>query len=345
MLYSVNIASTAIKEISQVSVARQRGVRLARQLGFDEETLGKVALVVSEAASNVLAHGDGNGEILMSASEHRGDGSLHIMVTDQGPGIIKLGQALAGGLSTNSGLGEGLGAIRRLSDQFEIYAPPGGGTTIYCSLRRTPKAQAEARRSEQVEVGAVMRPKRGERQCGDTWAYRPFGPDSGIAMVVDGVGHGSAASEAAERALKTLADFRKPDVVALMREIHDRLSGTRGAAAVAVHVDPTASTLSACGIGNVAATLNIAGDRRGIVSLNGTLGHGEVGLTEFNYPWPEGALLVLNSDGVSSRWDLRDYPGLRLRHPALIAAILYRDHAYDRDDATVFVLRRPRQTH
>lgn len=340
MLYPVNIASTPVKEMSQIAVARQRSVRLARQLGFDEATRGKVALVVSEAATNILVHAQ-RGEILMTASEHRGCRCIHILATDRGPGIIKLGQALAGGRSTRRGLGEGLGAMQRLSNRFEIYAPPGGGTTIFCCLCADSEEFIQAWKG--LEINAAMRPKRGEKVCGDTWAYRPLSGDSGLLLVVDGIGHGYAAQEAAHRARDTLAGFRKPDPTALMNALHDNLSGTRGAAALAVFVDPSTSSLRACGVGNISASVDLAGESRGLVSHNGTLGSGRIRLQEFSYPWLEGALLLLHSDGLSPRWDLKDYPGLRLRHPALVSAVLYRDHAKDRDDATVVVLRRARQ--
>lgn len=79
-----------------------------------------------------------------------------------------------------------------------------------------------------------------------------------------------------------------------------------------------------------------------MVSLDGTLGHGSARFQEFRYAWPEGSLIIVHSDGLSSRWDLRDYAGLRLRHPSLVAGTLFRDHAYHHDDATVVVFRRPR---
>jgi hypothetical protein len=46
----------------------------------------------------------------------------------------------------------------------------------------------------------------------------------------------------------------------------------------------------------------------------------------------------MHSDGISARWDLKSRPGLLQRHPAIIAAMLYRDHARARDDSTVVVV-------
>jgi hypothetical protein len=93
------------------------------------------------------------------------------------------------------------------------------------------------------------------------------------------------------------------------------------------------------GVGNIAAW--VRGDNRsqGMVSQHGTLGHQTHRLQEFRYPWPQQALMVLHSDGLSARWDLASYPGLAGRHPMVIAAVLYRDHARRTDDASIVVLR------
>jgi hypothetical protein len=73
--------------------------------------------------------------------------------------------------------------------------------------------------------------------------------------------------------------------------------------------------------------------------MHGTVGHDLRKIQQFQYPWPAGALLVMNSDGLVSSWSLGRYPGLASRAPSLIAAILYRDFHRGRDDATVVVLR------
>ncbi len=60
-------------------------------------------------------------------------------------------------------------------------------------------------------------------------------------------------------------------------------------------------------------------------------------LQQFEYARAAGSMVVMHSDGVSARWDLARREGLLHRHPATVAAVLYRDHARGRDDATVLV--------
>ena len=54
------------------------------------------------------------------------------------------------------------------------------------------------------------------------------------------------------------------------------------------------------GVGNISGVIIDAGSRRiaSMVSQNGTVGHAVRKIQEFEYPWPEGASLVLHSDGL-----------------------------------------------
>jgi hypothetical protein len=76
-----------------------------------------------------------------------------------------------------------------------------------------------------------------------------------------------------------------------------------------------------------------------MVSHNGTAGHEATRFQEFAYPFPEGALLVMHSDGLATSWNMRSYPGMQSRHPAVIAGTLYRDASRNRDDVCVIVAR------
>jgi hypothetical protein len=95
-------------------------------------------------------------------------------------------------------------------------------------------------------------------------------------------------------------------------------------------------------VGNVACAVVAGAATRHLVSHSGIVGHSMRKVQEFAAPWPSGALLVMHSDGVASHWDLGAYPGLSARHPAVIAAVLYRDFWRRRDDVTVVAARQHR---
>jgi hypothetical protein len=98
------------------------------------------------------------------------------------------------------------------------------------------------------------------------------------------------------------------------------------------------------GFGNIAGTL-VGGDRhKGLPSQNGTVGKELRKVSSTSAEWPDRGLLVMHSDGVNARWTLTSYPGLIVRHPAVIANVLCRDFLRGRDDATVVVIGMSRET-
>src|SRR5262245_14521887 len=188
-----------LDEPTKVGEARRRATALAAALEFDATRQGKVALVVSEAASNVLRHA-GGGELLIHGRGDRDAGSwLEILALDRGPGMGDVGRCLADGYSTVGSLGHGLGALARLSESLEIYSCPGGGTALWARLDAKPKSRAAP--GIGPEVAAVSLPAPAEQVCGDAWAVSHRG-DQSLLMLVDGLGHGPPAAEAAQAAVR-----------------------------------------------------------------------------------------------------------------------------------------------
>lgn len=93
-----------------VAVAEVRGkaAALARRCGASEQGAHDVALAVSEAASNVVIH-SGSSEIVLIVETH--DGDLHVIVADDGPGLVPR--------RDSTGLGLGLPIIATVSSSFE----------------------------------------------------------------------------------------------------------------------------------------------------------------------------------------------------------------------------------
>jgi hypothetical protein len=90
-----------------------------------------------------------------------------------------------------------------------------------------------------------------------------------------------------------------------------------------------------CGVGNtVSAILGSAGSKS-LPSMNGTAGLTLGKPQEFTQPWESGAMMVMHTDGVTSRWRLDAYPGILRHDPAIVAAVIKRDHTRPRDDSTV----------
>ncbi len=121
--------------------------------------------------------------------------------------------------------------------------------------------------------------------------------------------------------------------------MHAALRSTRGASLAVADLHYQRAELRYVGIGNISAVIAEGTNTRSLVSTNGTVGHEMHAVREFVYPWSERCALLMHSDGLQTRWHLGDYPGLAVRHPSIIAAVLFRDFHRGRDDATVLVTR------
>jgi len=331
----IEAVAVPVVDTSQPGEARRAATAMAKQLGFDEATLGRVAVVATEAATNIVKHGKG-GEVLLRPLQDDGECGIELLALDKGPGIVNLAESRLDGVSRSGTAGTGLGAIARMADVHDIYSPSGHGTVLLARIWQTRRSMP---RRSPLAVGGVSVPRTGETVCGDSWAMTPDASGACL-LVADGLGHGPGAADASREAVRIFHKRAAEGPVAVLRFAHDALRSTRGAAVAVADIDCESEVITFAGVGNVAGTILADSGRRNMVSHNGTLGHAARTFAEFTYPWTSAALIVLNSDGLVSHWSLDAYPGIASRDASLIAAVLYRDFTRGRDDATVVVAKR-----
>src|SRR5437588_7309145 len=126
--------SQEIKDESQVGAARRGVRRYAARLGFVEDELSDVDIVVQEIGTNAARYSDGGGCLHWSATLGDEPG-LELFYSDKGPGIYDLERATRDGVSSGGGLGTGFGAMRRLLDEFDAHS------TVRGTARRLPAAR------------------------------------------------------------------------------------------------------------------------------------------------------------------------------------------------------------
>lgn len=318
-----------ISEPSEIGAARRAAVELSESRGFDATQTGKVGLCVTEAATNIVKHA-GHGCIVVRALERGGIAGLEVLAIDRGPGMANLNASLRDGASTAGSPGTGLGAMSRLADTFDIYAPAGGGTLVRLEIWAKAVSPAE------LEFGVICLPKSGETVSGDSWTYVPVNGRHSF-LIADGLGHGPDAARASKTATRVLEDKPDQQPSETIQACHRALTPTRGAAVAVARISSVQGSFA--GVGNIACRVESGETRRQLVSHNGTLGHMMRRVQQFDFPLPVGALLIFHSDGLATHWNLADYPGLAGRHPSVIAGVLYRDHERGRDDVTVLVVR------
>jgi anti-sigma regulatory factor (Ser/Thr protein kinase) len=319
-----------VRHSSDVAEARRLASRFAGELDFDDVGTTNVSLVATELATNLIKHAK-HGRILARLLNRGDDVGVELLALDQGPGIADLAQCLRDGYSTAGSSGTGLGAVKRLTQQFDIHSIPGKGTAVLARFwAKKPKPADRGK----MEFGAICLPVHGEKVSGDGWGVESVRGKC-TCTVADGLGHGPDAAIAAHAALAMAKEYRESSPAELVERAHGALRSTRGAALAVAQIDPAGKLVRFCGVGNITATILSNGEVRHLVSHNGIVGQEARKISEFTYPWRADSLLIMHSDGLTARWDLRAYPALIRRHPGLVAGVLSRDFSRGRDDATV----------
>ncbi len=320
-----------VEEAGSASGVRRNAERLATELGMPERRIADLAIVVAEAAGNLVKHAD-QGSLLIRAVRVDGQAGVEIVAVDSGPGMADVRRSVGDGHSTAGTLGIGLGAIVRQASWSDLHSVPGKGTVLAVQVW---PAEAPA----PAWAAGLTRPLTGETVSGDAVAVREVDGRRQV-MVCDGLGHGRLAAAAAHEAVRAFGAAPAGPPATVVEALHRTMSHTRGAAVAVAELDSGAGLIRYAGLGNISGTVfSPDGDRRGMVSLPGIAGHQRRQIREYDYPLTTGSVVVMHSDGVVDRWNPIGYPGLMTHSPQVIAATVLRDAGTRRDDAGVLVAR------
>ena len=111
--------------------------RAGLRAGLAPHQCRRLILAFGEIGANAVRHAGGGWLVILviRSVDRRG---VRVLVRDEGPGLGDFDHAVGRGVSTVRGLGLGLGAARRLVDEFEITSAPGSGTTICLGMWAAP---------------------------------------------------------------------------------------------------------------------------------------------------------------------------------------------------------------
>ena len=326
-----------VREASQVAEVRRVAAELARAEKLSDDESGRLALIATEAATNLVKYGKA-GTVTLTRYTLGAQHGVQLIAVDGGPGFADFAGAARDGHSTSGSLGIGLGVIMRSATFFDVYSVRDQGTALLARVAHNAPRKGFA--ASDFESAARTCPKKGQVECGDAWSVRDFGKRQ-LICVADGLGHGPLAALASGRAISVLEQASQDDTpVQIVTRMHEQLRDTRGAVVAVLALDSVAGTADFCGVGNIAAAIYQAGESRHLLSVEGIVGYRMREARLQQVAWDSNAVAILYSDGVSGRWGLARYPGLLKRDPALVASVLFRDHAKDTDDATIVVARR-----
>ncbi len=312
--------------------------------GFSDMDTAEISIVVNELCCNLVRHAAVGGKIQYSQIIEQGKSGIEIKAIDKGPGIENTEEMLKDGVSSKGTMGGGLGAIRRLSDYFDIYSNTNKlennqtepGTTV--TVRKWKKKPEDTHRTScsDIRVSVLSRPYQSDSVSGDSYYVRSnYNKD--IIAVIDGLGHGSEAFEAAQRAVKTIDENTHLSVDEILRVMNLSLKCTRGAVVVLIIINKFDKEFEMLSIGNINSRLISANKTEILRTSSGFVGGYNGSFKSQKYAYKRGDILTLCTDGVSSNWDAEEYIMGGTDNPTVLCNSIFYDHAKENDDATMLV--------
>ena len=191
-----------------------------------------------------------------------------------------------------------------------------------------------------VEYGLAKHAHVGEGESGDL--HMVCCNQNGVLIaVIDGIGHGEEAAEAARTAATVLRSSADEPVISLVELCHEKLKGTRGAVLSLAFISPEQKMMTWIGVGNVQGVLVRTDTKKGNVQESILLRAGVVGsklpsLQASVLPVSQGDTVVFATDGIQSDFST----SLSAReNPQRAADRILNKYRSRNDDALVLVAR------
>jgi anti-sigma regulatory factor (Ser/Thr protein kinase) len=322
-----------------VTLVRERVRSEGERLGLPETVSASLVNVASELGHNQLAHAH-FGEMVVRSIEREGVAGIEVLAADGGDGILDPTEALhvyprsvPERIDPKASLGIGLPAVVELADEVDFDIRIGEGTCIWAR-----KFATSVRRRRQI--GLYGRPFPEERVSGDHGGFVRAG-DALLVGLADGIGHGPEAREASAAAIATLRARSTLAPEQILDVCHEALGGTRGAVMAVVRVPEPGEAAVISIVGNI--DVHIYGLAKGRRFAGPSFVIGAPGTSRRTkreeHPLGLRDVLVLFSDGLSTRTDLEGELDLLREHPIVIAHQLAQRFGRENDDVLVLVAR------
>ncbi len=192
----------------------------------------------------------------------------------------------------------------------------------------------------ELDLGVAGIAIEGEQRSGDLAVFAPY-DRGGLAVVIDGLGHGDDAADASAIAEKVIREHASAEPAALLARCHEALRRSRGVVLTAAWFDLEDLEISWAGVGNVEARLvrgaAVYGDRHdSALVLGGVVGYNLPPVRPSYFELRPGDAVAFATDGIDADYSASLTPGLSAQR--LAERILER-HARDTDDALAAVVR------
>ena len=323
-----------VADRSYFSLLKKEIHALASAAGFSENKVGEIDIIVAEIVSNLIKHA-GGGKLLAKLVKEDDIDGIELVSIDSGEGMGDVNRMMLDGISTKNSLGQGLGAIKRMSDVFQIYSQKGWGTIL---LTRIFKQELPYKRKRN-EIRSLVVPKPGEVKCGDGFFCKVTNDQVRI-LSGDGLGHGEPASAAVQEAITAFQLCAEDSPSEIIRHIHHSVRKTRGLVATAAIYSIKNKSWRICGVGNIATRIINGIDAKNYMAYNGIVGHNiPTTMKDTEIEWANGQTLIMCSDGIKTRWEHGKYPALLKFDLSVLTAVVFKDFARNTDDMSIAAIK------
>ena len=330
-------ASISVTEEADVVLAGRQTKTILADLAFEDSAVEEIVLVVHELASNIVDHA-GEGSISIVPRPDGDRCGIEIRTHDSGPGIVDVNQAVVDGYSSTGSLGGGLGAVNRMMDDVVINSSGTDGTGVEIVATRWSGAETPEQGQLPIDVGAATRAMPGYDQNGDAFLIEH---ETGRTLVgvIDGLGHGEAAHRASREAQQYVRSHTAESLKNIFAGVEGACRDTRGVVMLLARFEWEAGTVTLGSVGNITLRLCHAKESRHLVAERGVLGGNASSPMIREWDWDPDAVMVLHSDGLTSRWDCDEFALRDEGSATAVARELLRSLSKADDDATVLVVK------
>lgn len=317
---------------SYFSILKKEIHVLAISAGFSDRKVGEIDIIVAEIVSNLVKHA-GGGQLLVKLIEEDTIQGIEIISIDNGQGMTDVSRMVADGVSTKNTLGHGLGAMKRLSNVFQVYSLKDWGTIIL--VRVFDEDLPLFKKPSKTEIKSVLLPKNGEKECGDGFYYS-VSNDYIKLFLGDGLGHGPEAAKAVAKAGEAFDLCIENEPSEIIRFINSSVKKTRGLVGTVAVFNLKEKKWKLCGVGNIATKIITAANAKNYLAYNGIIGLNVPNtLNSQEIEYEKGQQVIMCSDGIKSRWDTVKYPAISRYDLTILSASILKDFARNTDDMSV----------
>lgn len=189
-----------------------------------------------------------------------------------------------------------------------------------------------------LDIGVAERPKAGATISGDSYLIKSIGSIDLVA-VIDGLGGGIAAAEAAKKAYDAIETHAEHPLSMIMQAAHTACMGTRGAVVALLRLDHEKHEATYVGVGNIGIYV-VSKHLIKPISRNGIVGYRMPSLMEYRAAFDGGDTFILCSDGISMRFSEAPFMSEPLA-PQPLADRIIELFGKTSDDVTVVVVKTP----